>query len=251
MLKKDVFLVVSFGTLVLLFRHLRLIFVIYPGKKLRLKYGQTGWCLQYSRYSSFRRHLVKMHAHDDKSDDDAHQQYNSVLKWCNTLSTYILLYQTFFFFCSFPYNIQSQVLNLLPADSTSRKAIEKLLKSIDNPFSWLNSDKKNEKNIYISGINGVLYSQVKYTLEWPLNYTRFELVFILVNVCVACAARLWSVTAPLPPTWGVQVSRGSCSRVTGKMEREMDRWSGASVVKQALYRYCEEYRFTECLNPLH
>ena len=42
-------------------------------------------------------------------------------------------------------NIQDQVLNILPADNPSRSAIEELFKSMDNPFSQLNSDSKWKK----------------------------------------------------------------------------------------------------------
>ena len=42
-------------------------------------------------------------------------------------------------------NIQEQVLKLLPADNPSRSAIEELFKSMDNPFSQLNSDCKWKK----------------------------------------------------------------------------------------------------------
>lgn len=42
-------------------------------------------------------------------------------------------------------NIQDQVLNLLPADNPSRSAIEELFKSMDNPFSHLNSNSKWKK----------------------------------------------------------------------------------------------------------
>lgn len=42
-------------------------------------------------------------------------------------------------------NIQDQVLNLLPADNPSRSAVEELFKSMDNPFSQLNTDSKWKK----------------------------------------------------------------------------------------------------------
>lgn len=50
-----------FGTVLLLFRHLKLIHGMYPRKSLRLKCGQTGCCLQFPSYSGFRRHLIKIH----------------------------------------------------------------------------------------------------------------------------------------------------------------------------------------------
>ncbi|XP_056305506.1 uncharacterized protein LOC130217424 [Danio aesculapii] len=52
----------SFGSPLLLFRHLKLIHGMYPGKNLRLKCGQAGCCLQFSSYSGFRRHLIKIHS---------------------------------------------------------------------------------------------------------------------------------------------------------------------------------------------
>lgn len=55
----------SFGTLLLLFRHLKLIHGMYPGKSLRLKHGGTSCCLQFISYSGFRRHLIKIHALTD------------------------------------------------------------------------------------------------------------------------------------------------------------------------------------------
>lgn len=55
----------SFGTVLLLFRHLKLIHGMYPGKSPRLKCGQTGCCLQFSSYSGFRRHLIKIHVLTD------------------------------------------------------------------------------------------------------------------------------------------------------------------------------------------
>ena len=42
-------------------------------------------------------------------------------------------------------NIQDQVLNLLPDDNPSRSAVEELFKSMDNPFSQLNSASKLNK----------------------------------------------------------------------------------------------------------
>lgn len=55
----------SLGTVLLLFRRLKLILGMYPGKSLRLKCGQTGCCLQFSSYSGFRRHLIKIHGLTD------------------------------------------------------------------------------------------------------------------------------------------------------------------------------------------
>lgn len=55
----------SFGTASHLFRHLQLIHGMYPGKHLRLKWGQTGCCLQFSSYSGFRRHVIEIHANSD------------------------------------------------------------------------------------------------------------------------------------------------------------------------------------------
>lgn len=51
----------SFGSALLLFRHLKLIHGLYTGKNLRLKCGQADCCLQFSSYSGFRRHLIKIH----------------------------------------------------------------------------------------------------------------------------------------------------------------------------------------------
>lgn len=75
----------SFGTALLLFRHLKLIHGMYPGKKLRLKCGQVGCCLQFSSYSGFRRHLINIHASSDNtcappettSSHDSQQHNNS------------------------------------------------------------------------------------------------------------------------------------------------------------------------------
>lgn len=72
----------SFGTALLSFRHLKLIHGMYPGKDLRLKYGQIGCCLQFSSYSGVRRHLIKIHAptdnthvpHEIPSDDDLQER---------------------------------------------------------------------------------------------------------------------------------------------------------------------------------
>lgn len=73
----------SFGTALLLFRHLKLVHGMYPGKNLKLKCGQIGCCLQFSSYSGFRRHLNKIHAtvstcvpHETPSDHDT-QQFSS------------------------------------------------------------------------------------------------------------------------------------------------------------------------------
>lgn len=55
----------SFSTVVLLFRHVKVIYGMYPGKSERLKCGQTGCCLQFPSYSGFRRHLIKIHALTD------------------------------------------------------------------------------------------------------------------------------------------------------------------------------------------
>lgn len=65
--------------------HLKLIHGMYPGKNLRLKCGQIGCCLQFSSYSGFRRHLIKIHAPTDNtcvphvapSDHDPQQHNNS------------------------------------------------------------------------------------------------------------------------------------------------------------------------------
>lgn len=73
----------SFGTALLLFRHLKLVHGMYPGKNLKLKCGPIGCCLQFSSYSGFRRHLNKIHAtvstcvpHETPSDHDT-QQFSS------------------------------------------------------------------------------------------------------------------------------------------------------------------------------
>ncbi|XP_051239301.1 uncharacterized protein LOC127353781 [Dicentrarchus labrax] len=58
---------------------------MYPGKNLRLKCGQVGCCLQFSSYSGFRRHLIKIHASSDNtcvppetpSSHDSQQHNNS------------------------------------------------------------------------------------------------------------------------------------------------------------------------------
>lgn len=77
----------SFGSPSLLFRNLKLIHGMYPGKNLRLKCGQVGCCLQFSSYSGFRRHLIKIHSsvgdrfdfYDTPSAHDSEEQNSQSL----------------------------------------------------------------------------------------------------------------------------------------------------------------------------
>lgn len=178
----------SFGTVVLLFRHLKLFHGMYPGKSL--KCGQTGCCLQFSSYSGFRRRLINIHAltdnmrvpHETLSNYDTDECNNSqsinevpstssqcqnaetvtpmsshkkdmcasiVAKLLGSgvpntvvLSTIENLQE---FVDDLQSDIQNQILNLIPETNTCRSAIEEVFKSLENPFSQLNSDNKWKK----------------------------------------------------------------------------------------------------------
>lgn len=163
---------------------------MYPGKSLRLKCGQTGCCLQFSSYSGFRRHLIKIHGlndnicvpHETLSNYDTEECNNSqsinelpstssqcqnaltvapmsshekdmcastvakllesgvpntvVLSTIENLQDFVEDLQS---------NIQDQILNLIPENNSCRSAIEEVFKSVENPFSQLNTDTKWKK----------------------------------------------------------------------------------------------------------